>query len=167
MIIMIKKTFKGDKLNVTLSELLLLEIDKSKTYDLVIKEHRKKRSLDANAYCWVLLGKLSQKLRIPAEDLYREFIRRIGGFEIVAVQTKALENYINKWRFNGIGWVVDDLGEGKSEGYHILKCYYGSSSYDGKEMSAFIDEIAYACKEQGIETATGAELALLKEDWAR
>ena len=32
---------------------------KPKAYDLTVKEHRKKRSLDANAYAWVLIGKLA------------------------------------------------------------------------------------------------------------
>ena len=30
-----------------------------KTYDVTIKPHRERRSLDANAYCWVLLDKLA------------------------------------------------------------------------------------------------------------
>ena len=36
-----------------------------KTYDVDIKEHREKRSLDANAYFWVLVDRLAEKLRIP------------------------------------------------------------------------------------------------------
>ena len=39
-------------------------LDPNKKYDVDIKEHREKRSLDANAYCWVLIGKLAAKLRV-------------------------------------------------------------------------------------------------------
>lgn len=164
---MIKKTFKGDKVNVAISELLLLSLDEKKTYDLVIKEHRRKRSLDANAYCWVLLGKLGEKLHIPSEEIYREFIHRVGSYEILPVREKAVDKFKEGWQSNGIAWIVEDLGESKLEGYINLRCFYGSSSYDTLEMSRLLDEIVSACKEQGIETATGAELALLMEEWGK
>ena len=38
----------------------LLEQAKDKQFE--IKEYKQKRSLDSNAYCWVLLGKLQDKL---------------------------------------------------------------------------------------------------------
>ena len=50
-----------------------------KKYVAELKEYRKKRSLDANAYCWVLIGQLAAKLRITPLEVYREAIRAIGG----------------------------------------------------------------------------------------
>ena len=41
------------------------DMKSGRVYDAELKEHREKRSLDANAYAWVLLGKLSAKLNIP------------------------------------------------------------------------------------------------------
>ena len=41
----------------------LLEQAKDKQFEL--KEYKQKRSLDSNAYAWVLLGKLQDKLHIP------------------------------------------------------------------------------------------------------
>ena len=42
--------------------------------DIVIKKHRQKRSLNANAYCWVLCDKIADKLsndkRIYTAKLY-------------------------------------------------------------------------------------------------
>ena len=52
---------------------------RDKDIDLTIERHRKKRSLDANAYCWVLIGRLAEKMRISRETIYREAIRDIGG----------------------------------------------------------------------------------------
>ena len=37
-----------------------------------IKKYKKKRTLDSNAYCWVLLGKIQDILRVPKEEIYRE-----------------------------------------------------------------------------------------------
>ena len=50
-----------------------------KKYTAEFRERRKKRSLDANAYCWVLIGQLAARLRITPLEVYREAIRAIGG----------------------------------------------------------------------------------------
>ena len=39
----------------------LLEQARDKQFEL--KEYKPKRSLDSNAYCWVLLGKLQDKIQ--------------------------------------------------------------------------------------------------------
>ena len=55
-------------------------------YDLEVKEHRKKRSLDANAMAWKLLGELAAVMKVPSEEIYRDYIRDVGGnYEIVPV----------------------------------------------------------------------------------
>ena len=62
-------------------------LDPNKKYDVDIKEHQEKRSLDANAYCWVLIGKLAAKLRVPPNEVYRQYIQDIGGnYTIVPVK---------------------------------------------------------------------------------
>ena len=50
------------------------EMDPQKKYTVTIKEFRKKRSLDANAYAWVLMNKLADKLNMGVRDLYRHYI---------------------------------------------------------------------------------------------
>ena len=62
----------------------LLEQAKDKQFEL--KEYKPKRSIDSNAYAWVLLGKLQDKLHIPKEEIYRDLIKNIGSFEIVPVK---------------------------------------------------------------------------------
>ena len=160
-----KKTFKGSAFDIVLSELVLFKPEQDKVYELEIKEKKKKRSLDANAYCWVLLVQLSKVLRIPPESLYKEFIRKSSNYTVMTLKTQAVAKFSEKWQSNGIGWFIVDLGESKFEGFSHIRAYHGSSSYDTKEMSLLLDEIVYECKENGIETATGSELALLKENW--
>ena len=43
--------------------------------------------------------------------------------------------------------------------------YYGSSTYDTKEMSRLIDEVVSRAAELGIETIPKNELAELEEEW--
>lgn len=49
----------------------LEEIENVPLLDIEAKKHRERRSLDANAYCWVLLGKLAEKMNIKAEEIYK------------------------------------------------------------------------------------------------
>ena len=50
------------------------DIDPEKEYDVTIKPHRRKRSLDSNSYLWVLMGKLAKALRSTSEEVYRTYI---------------------------------------------------------------------------------------------
>lgn len=139
---------------------------KPKKYVAEIKEYREKRSLDANAYCWVLLGKLSAKLATPPEELYRMAIRDVGdNYEVMPIRNDAVERWKAIWSSNGIGWICEDLGPSKIEGYTNVRNFYGSSAYDKAQMARLIDIIVEECKTQGIETMTPAELARLTEEW--
>ena len=42
----------------------------NKLYDCKIKQHRDKRSMNANDYCWVLLDKMADALHTTKEELY-------------------------------------------------------------------------------------------------
>lgn len=141
-------------------------IDPKKDYDVIIKPIRRKRSLDANAYMWVLIGKLGEKLYKPDSEVYREFIKDNGVFEIVPIREDAVGRWIETWEKKGIGWVCEDMGECRNlKGYHNIKCYYGSSTYNTAEMSRLIDAVVYECKLQDIETITPDELERMKQEW--
>lgn len=66
---------------------------------------------------------------------------------------------------NGIGWVCEEIGKSKIEGYTNVKAYYGSSTYNSKEMARLIDSIVEDCKLQGIPTDTPEQIAKYKEMW--
>ena len=130
-----------------------------------IKPFRQRRSLDANAYSWVLMDKLAEKLNESKVNIYREYIRHIGGnSEIVCVKDSALERLCEAWGKNGIGWVTDTLPS-KIEGCTCVILYYGSSTYDSAQMSRLLDLIIQDCKIQGIPTETPDEIARLKALW--
>ena len=139
---------------------------KDRKYVVEIREYRQRRSLDANAYCWLLLGKLSAKLGRPADELYREAIQGVGdNFDIVPIKDCAVERWVANWQHHGIGWLCENLGPSKHPGYTNVINYYGSSVYDKAQMARLIEIIVEECKEQGIETLTPEELARLREEW--
>ena len=140
---------------------------KSRLYDCEIKEHRQKRSLDANAYAWVLMDKLAEATNIPKEDIYREAIRNIGGnTETVCVQKKAADRIRSAWSKNGLGWLTEETPS-KLDGCMNVILYYGSSTYDVVQMSRLIDNLVTDCKALGIETLPPEKLAAMTEDWGR
>lgn len=130
-------------------------------------KHRKKRSLDANAYAWTLLDKLSVVLRVPKETLYRDYIKDVGGVsDTVCVKTDSIQKLCVAWEKNGLGWQWASFPS-STAGYTNVILYYGSSTYDTKQMSRLIDLIVQDCKAQGIETADPEELRALLASWDR
>ena len=144
----------------------LVRRHKQRLYDLDIKEHREKRSLDANAYAWVLIHKLADEMRITPEEVYLQAILGIGGnCTPVCVREKDAERFKRNWQSNGLGWPVKDLGESQVPGCRNLMAYHGSSTYDTAQMSRLIDSLVQDCWQLDIETLPPEKLALLKEAW--
>ena len=140
---------------------------KDKLYNLTVKEHQKKRSLDANAYCWVLINKLADVMRIPPTEVYRQAIQDISGNnEILPVKEEAVEQFKQAWSCHGLGWICRDMGRSKLQGYRNLMVYYGSSVYSVQQMNALIEHLVQDCKALDIDVMTERERSLLLEEWA-
>lgn len=128
-----------------------------------IKEYKKKRSLNANSYCWVLLQKLADKLNTTKEELYRKYIKEKGIFRTITIDNQAVSTFIHLWEEKGLGWICEVLNKGDTT--TDLIAYYGTSSYNTSQMAHYVDYIVEECKLQGIETMTQEELESLKENW--
>lgn len=126
-----------------------------------VKVYRERRSIDSNAYLWVLLQKLAEALHTTKDELYLIMLDRYGVFTHVIVKPDAVDRVMSLWR------TVRNLGKvkiGKTTGYQ-LQCFFGSSSYDTKEMSVLIDGVVSECRELGIETLPDDELESMKKQW--
>lgn len=138
----------------------LWQLDPNKEYE--IKEHKNKRSLDANGYCWVLCKKIADKLHITKEEVYRKNIKEMGKYEVIPIKNEAVETFINAWTGKGIGWICEPLSKSKFDGFTNLIAYYGSSVYDSKEMALLLDSIVQEAQALDIDTLTPDEIANLK-----
>ena len=135
----------------------LFSQDRKKLFD--IKEHKEKRSLNANSYLWALIGQIADVLRASKDDIYMEMLKRYGQSEVVSVLSDIdVSGYFKYYEEFG----KSDLN-GKS--FTHYKIFKGSSEFDTKEMSILIDGVISEAKDLDIETLTPAELALLKEKW--
>lgn len=157
---MVKVTFLGEKRLIKQIE----SLKEDKEYLVTIKEYSKKRSLSQNAYLWVLLDQMGDKLNISKEEVYKKYIKDYGVFEILAIQNKGVTEFAKKWEKNGLGYCCEELGDTKEKGYTRLIAYYGSSTYTSKEMNRLLEAIIFDCNELGINTLSLSEIMLLKNE---
>ena len=127
-----------------------------KTLDITVKQFREKRSLNANNYAWKLITELANALRTSKDEMYLLMLQQYGQSEKIELRADIdPSRYFNHY-------VITDA---RGDYIEYLVCA-GSSTYDTREMSIFIDGIVSECKEQGIPTETPDEIERLKSLWA-
>lgn len=99
------------------------ELKNENKLNVELKKYKKKRSLDANAYMWVLVSKIQEKLNISKEDIYRDAIKNIGVYEVIPVKDEAVERFVEAWKHNGLGWICETT-KSKLEGFTNVIAYY-------------------------------------------
>ena len=126
-------------------------------------KHRERRSLDANDSLWVLLQKMAEVLHRDKWGLYLDKLGEYGVFTHIIVKPHMVEKVKEEWR------AVKELGEVCVNGTTgiQLQCYFGSSTYNTKEMSVLIDGVVSEAKEMGIETLSPVELERMKAEWGK
>lgn len=133
-------------------------------YKLFASKLRQHRSLNANAYMWVLCDKIAQKLRISKTEVYKHAIREVGVFHDMAVSDRDVAEVKRVWESNGIGWFTEEF-HSRLFGCKRVRFYHGSSLYDTAQMSRLIDYINDQALELGIETETEENIKKMMEHW--
>ena len=137
----------------------LFKLDREKEYQVEIKEYKKRRSLNANAYAWVLINKIANVMRLSKEEVYFNMLKHYGQSQIVSIVSEVnLTGYFKYFEVIGTSTL-------NNKEFNHIKVYKGSSEYDTKEMSIFIDGIVQEAKQLDIETLTPNQLAELKSLW--
>lgn len=132
--------------------------------DYELTKEKKRRSNDANSYLWELCGQISQAMAVDNETVYCDAIRHVGAYDSLAIHgNSAYEDFCRVWSDRGIAWFVEQTDE-DDNGWHYCKAYYGSSSYDTRQMSSVIDYMVDVAQSIGIETDSGRITSLL-EAW--
>lgn len=136
--------------------------------NIELKRWHKKRSLDANAYCWVLCDSIAKELckdgtTITKDDIYKDAILQIGTFEPFIVQEKTFDNFKRIWEKQGLGFIVQEVS--RKDKCIKVNCYYGSSTYDSKEMNLLIELLVGLAQSLNIETKSKQEIDSLLEAW--
>lgn len=118
-----------------------------KEVNITISEPKEKRSLDSNAYFWLLVNKLADKLHTSKEEMYLKLLKDYGQSIVVTVK-QGLD--LSQAGFKYYEVLKDGLINGKP--FTAYKVFIGSSQYTKEQMSVLIDGAVQECKELGIET---------------
>ena len=131
-----------------------------------IEVKRKKRSKNSNSYFWKLLQQLCFEMNIDVIEEYRKRIKEIGVFQTFELDTKNAPTFEVMWSNYGKGWFTEKVEEIGNK--TIINAYYGSSSYNSKQMSRLIDNLVQDCKEVGIQTLDELEIQeLIRSEYDR
>ena len=134
------------------------ELSRHEKLDIKLKRHKDKRSLDANAYYWVLLTKLARVHGWTNDEAHNRLLRRYGQIErvdgnLIAVylpDTEETENdVLSKVEYHLKPLpktVVTRDGEIKRV-YILLR---GSSTYNTEEMAQLISGLIQDCRDSDI-----------------
>jgi sulfatase maturation enzyme AslB (radical SAM superfamily) len=110
-----------------------------------------KKTVPANAYLWQLCHKIATKIGgLTKEDVYKDAIKAKGVFQYIQVDN--FEEFNARWSKLGTGWFCEEVSVD-----NYVNAYYGSSTYNKKELANVIDFVVEVAKEQGIETLTERE----------
>lgn len=126
-----------------------------------ICKFREHRSLDANAYFWQLVDKIGKVLGLDKWVVYLMQLNKWGVFVDVTIKDEAYETLQEHFRYTEILKDIPDtdIDTGNEFFWYVVRCYYGSSDYNSKEMSDLINGTVIDAKDLGIETETPDEIA--------
>lgn len=135
--------------------------------DISVKRYREKRSLNANAYFHVLVGKIADAMNISKPRAKNLLLGKYGQREILDDKPLIIS-------------VISTADLLEREDIHCIAVGYGhvdgkefthwavvkpSHEYDTAEMAHLIDGTVDEAKELDIETLTPAELERMKNAW--
>lgn len=123
------------------------ELDLSKMYDIEIKEHKSKRSLEANRMLWGILQKIKEETDNDLMDLYIEVLEKADAkYDFLMVLPETVEELKKVFR----AVKILEYREYNGKQMAVIKAYIGSSKFNTKEMSILIDKAMQVASENGI-----------------
>lgn len=139
------------------------EQDKNAVYDVEIKRHRNKRSLDANAYFHVLCGKIAGKLDCSMAEVKNRMIATYGqpviidgGLDFVIVREEMEPEKFKELHLQA----TSQTQELNGKLYRVYIHMRGSHELNSQEFGVLINGTISEAKDAGL---TDAEIMTPKE----
>lgn len=103
-----------------------------------------------------------ETLKLTIEEC-KELFNEQQEFKEMLVDWFYSGNFRRIWEKQGLGFLVQEVT--RKDKCVKVHCYYGSSTYDSKEMSLLIDLIVQECKQLNIEIKSKSEIDSLLKQW--
>lgn len=143
----IELTFQVDHI-----QLATIEELKPQEYAIEVKKPYKKRSLNQNSYLWALINEICMEEDgdiSGANDKYIQLLQMAGAKSVILEMPKDAVSDFEKV-FRTIK-VLDERQDGETI-KATVQAFYGSSTFDTKEMTQLVDTTIRYASEIGIET---------------
>lgn len=141
---------------------------RDKDLDIEIKVHREKRSLNANGYFHVLVGKIADEIGRSKTYVKNDLITSYGQQLIIDNEPVSIKTQIPPdlmWETETLHCLFVGTKTENDKTLYFYNVFRGSHTYDTKEMSVLIDGTVQIAKDMGIDTMTNAQLEQLKALW--
>lgn len=151
------------------AEKLLNEVKKEKEYNVEIKQYRKKRSLDANAYYWNLVEEIARLMNSSKFEIHNQQLAKYGVAQrdengnMEYSLEKDSDQYLT-YEHNHL-YPTEVTEDRNGVIYRWFIKIKGSSEYDTREMAHLIDGTVEDAKELDIETLPPDEIEKMKAAW--
>ena len=132
----------------------IITVEVSKNEEIYVK--KKRRSNSSNSYFWSLLQQLCEELNIDVIEEYKKRVKELGIFQTFELSNENVPTFEYIWNKNGLAWFTEKVEEIGNK--TIINAYYGSSSYNSKQMSKLIDNLVQDCRSVGIQTLEDIEI---------
>lgn len=146
--------------------------DKEKEFDISIRRHRQRRSLDSNSYWHVLIGKIADKLGTSNAEVKNRLLAQYGQLELdengkTVFMIVRDDIPVEKWQEIHLR-PTSQIQELNGITYRVYMTVRGSHTYDSKEFSTLINGTISEAKEIGIpeaEIISPREKEMLREKY--
>lgn len=134
-----------------------IEYCREKPLMMSIRQYKKKRSLDANSYYWVLIGELAKKLKFSSTEMHNRMLMEYGQLEMVGDQIvkvslpDTLEAERKAYTAETYHLKPTSESDGTTRVWYMLR---GSHEYNTEEFSNLLTGVIEECRWQGIPTQT-------------
>ena len=140
-----------------------------KPFILSLDQQKKRRSLNANAYFHVLVGKIAEAQKPPISKARAKniLLGRYGQRELTDTGPLliSVRSDIDMMEKEDLHCVPVGYGKVKNTEFTHYALVRGSHTYDNREMSILIDGTIEDAKELGVETLSPAEIERMKRLW--
>lgn len=142
------------QITLTTENVKALELAKllsGKPIHFTLDKWRKRRKKEENTEMWVLLTRLAEKLEVPKNSLYEQYLRRYGRHFDLTLRPCDAEPFRATWQKAGLGCLCDVLVPSVHGAPAIVRVWYGTSVYDAKAMAAFLRRLRAECLRHEID----------------
>ncbi len=141
------------------------ELHSKEKLSFQIGKYTESRTKDANRYFWALCEKLAENQNITKIEVYLNSIKDVGVFYDDEIELEKVQRRRKAWEMIGTGWLTERVDFSADGSKEVIRFYYGSSSYNKKQMSRLIDNVVQDCQALNIETRTPEQIANLISLW--